>query len=44
MIFTIYNVKYNNIKITNKIRLPIKKMLNDFNKHFILALESMFLP
>lgn len=43
MIFTIYNVKYNNIKITNKIRLPIK-MLNDFNKHFILALESMFLP
>lgn len=42
MILTVYNIKYNKIKITNNFSLSIKKMLNDFNKHFILALKSNF--
>ena len=32
MIFTIYNIKCNEINIINNFRLPILKMLNDFNK------------
>lgn len=42
MILTVYNIKYNKIKITNNFRLSIKKMLNDFNKYFILPLKSNF--
>lgn len=42
MIFTIYNTQFNQTNITNNFKFPMK-MLNDFNKPFILVFVMFLL-